>query len=193
MTAQTGFFILLTIVNLLGMFIFYRILKTRFSSKKILDNLRSEVDKLIADLGREADRDVGILEDRVKNLRALIDEADRRILMADREGAKRQESQRLMTQAQQKVEPKAEPTVEPVQAHDRVEIRREEPMRRPVTVYSRTPVVTKSEKPIQPLIPLHEQVLELARKGISSEMIAHTLSVPLGEVELILDMNHSSL
>lgn len=185
MTAQTGFFIVLTIVNLLGMFIFYRMLKSRFSSKKILDSLRSEVDKLIADLGREADRDVGILEDRVKNLRSLIDEADRRILMADREDEKRQESKRLMSRAQ--------PETESVPGPDRVEIRREEPPRRPVTVYGRTPVVTKSEKPIQPLVPLHERVLELARKGISPEMIALTLSVSLGEVELILDMNDSSL
>jgi hypothetical protein len=53
--------------------------------------------------------------------------------------------------------------------------------------------VTKSEKPILPLVPLHERVLELARKGISPEMIALTLSVSLGEVELILDMNDSSL
>lgn len=185
MSTQIGFFIALTIANFLAMFIFYRMLKSRFSSKKILDNLRSEVDKLIADLGREADRDVGILEDRVKNLRALIDEADRRILMADREESKRQEARSLMSQAR--------PEPEPRQGPDRVEIRREESPRRPVTVYGRAPVVTKSEKPIQPLVPLHERVLELARKGISPELIAHTLSVSLGEVELILDMNDSSL
>ena len=74
------------------MIVFYLVLRTRFSRNALSAELRSEVDKLIIDLGREADRDVALLESRIKSLRTLIDEADRRIVLSNRETAKREDS-----------------------------------------------------------------------------------------------------
>jgi hypothetical protein len=207
----------LLLINCAAMVIFYRILKSRFSPKRVLSDLRSEVDKLIVDLGREADRDVALLESRVKNLRSLIDEADRRILVADRETA-RKERERAVLSGQEEVRPpiqeeretpiapQAKPANPPgdkktessdgrrsaVRDAAGTAIPRSPDEREPVTIYTR-PVIRKSENPVEPVVPVRERVLDMARKGITAPMIAQTLSLPLGEVELILDMNSSSL
>jgi hypothetical protein len=61
-----------------------------------------------------------------------------------------------------------------------------------VQIYTR-PVIRRSEKQVEPFVPVQERVIDMARKGFSAELISGTLSMPLGEVELILDMNSSSL
>jgi DNA-binding NarL/FixJ family response regulator len=175
-------------------------LKSRFSPAKVLGELRSEVDKLVIDLGREADRDVAILESRIKNLRALIDEADRRILVADREFAKKERESAVIADVRVPERPKANPVSESranqvtpsVAVSAPSDAKPQRPAEQPVTIYTR-PAVKRSEAQIEPLIPTRERVLEMARKGITAPMIANTLSLSLGEVELILDMNRSSL
>jgi hypothetical protein len=202
MSTQTAFFVILLLCNCAAMVIFYRILKSRFSPAKVLGELRSEVDKLVIDLGREADRDVAILESRIKNLRALIDEADRRILVADREFAKKERESaviadvRVPERAKANPNPVSEPRINQVTPSVAVSAPRDakpqQSAEQPVTIYTR-PTVKRSESQIEPLIPTRERVVEMARKGITAPMIANTLSLSLGEVELILDMNRSSL
>jgi hypothetical protein len=185
MSTQTSAFIILFALNLLAMCMFFLFLRSRFSQKRILTELRSEVDKLVIDLGREADRDVAILESRIKNLRSLIDEADRRILVAGKESGRRTEEADILQSIGRK-ESRPAP-VKAVQAEE-PQPKREEPVR----IYTRQ-IITRSEKQIDPYVPVQDRVVDMARKGFSAEMIAGTLSIPLGEVELILDMNSSSL
>jgi len=178
-----GFAIFLLILNLVAMAVFYGLLASRYSSRKILSDLRTEVDKLVADLGREADRDVALLESRIKSLRGIIDDADKRILLANREDSRRQQTVATLSglnEPQERREPTGQPEQKPRATGESV------------TVYSRQ-TIRRSEKQIEPAVPARERVLELSMKGISPEMIAHTLSLPLGEVQLILDMNDSSM
>jgi hypothetical protein len=203
MNVQVILFLVLFLLNCLAMFLFFLFLKSRFARTKILADLRFEVDKLIVDLGREADRDVALLENRIQNLRALIDEADRRIVLADRETAKRAENEKIMSGVHESSGtrgstpvPKNEP--DPVYVRtafqDRNEMASNNNTRKsePITVYTR-PSVRRSDTPLEPFVPLQERVLDMVRKGISAEMIASTMSVSLGEVELIIAMNNSSL
>jgi len=177
MTISTGLFMFLFVLELLGMFFFYLFMRSRFSRERLLADVRAEVDKLIIDLGREADRDVALLESRILNLRSLMDEADRRIVLAGRETAKRRDTEDLSA------------ALGSARPADSVEISAGD---EPVTVYTR-PVVRRSETRIEPVVPLQERVLDMARRNISTEMIASTMSISLGEVELIIAMNNSSL
>jgi len=196
------------LANIGCMVAFYLILRSRFSSRKILSEIRSEMDKLVSDLGREADRDVALLESRIKNLRALMDEADRRILLAGKEEGRRRNGSVVIDVPESPVsavpppaaqippglhvgEKKATRQVESVPEERQVEARPER-QSEPIRIYTR-PVIRRSENPIEPVIPVRERVLDMARKGLSAELIAHTLAMPLGEIELILDMNDSSL
>lgn len=211
------------------MVIYYRVLRSRFAANRVLKDLRIEVDKLIIDLGRETDRDVAILESRIKNLRELIDEADRRILVSNREGVKREREKAIINDALgapvqvsapatapvsvggMERDASAPPTPQPPTpqpstpqpsnprkqpASDRTPAEQAVPKREadttPVTIYTR-PMIRRNENPIEPFIPVRERALDMARKGFTAPMIASTLSMSLGEVELILDMNSSSL
>lgn len=201
--------VLLFILNLVLMPIFYARLKTVFSPQKILANLKTEVDNLVADIGRETDRDVAILENRIVALRTLIDEADRRVGLARRETEKKSR-EALILDALSKTSPKPAVTeVSPGYSDFRKPdkpnfdkfpetgapepaISAPEPAISAVHVYNRNSFVRRPV-PIQPSVPVHEKVIDLARKGLSAEFIASTLSLSQGEVELIININSSSL
>lgn len=181
-----GLVSILLIANIAAMAVHWIILRSRFSEKKILADLREEVDRLVTDLGREADRDVELLEGRIRLLRELIAETDSRILLGRREAEKRERAVRVentLSVPVPPVAPRDNNPAPPLQPEKRNE---------PIMVYTK-PMITRSERPIEPLIPMHEKVLDMARKGISAEMIASTLALSQGEVELIIDMNSSSL
>lgn len=201
--------VLLFILNLVLMPIFYARLKTVFSPQKILANLKTEVDNLVADIGRETDRDVAILENRIVALRTLIDEADRRVGLARRETEKKSR-EALILDALSETSPKPAVTeVSPGYSDFRKPdkpnfdkfpetgapepaISAPEPAISAVHVYNRNSFVRRPV-PIQPSVPVHEKVIDLARKGLSAEFIASTLSLSQGEVELIININRSSL
>ena len=164
--------LILLVINLVVLFAAFIRLKDRFSSARILGEIRSEIDRLILDLGRETDRDVAILEDRIRGLRELMDEADRRILLADREESKRKTLPEIPA-----------PEVTPEQTPEQTE---------PVIIYTK-PRISRRESQIEPEIPVRERAIQMARKDISPEIIAKTLGISQGEVDLILTMNDSSL
>jgi len=197
MSSQIVFFIILVTLNLLAMFLFYIFLKSRFSQKRILRELRSEVDTLIVELGREADRDVAILESRIKNLRALIDEADKRILLAGKETLQKQEESDILQRIQKPMAQTAMSKPKQPITERSIEVQTPSPQEakssvEPVRIYTR-PHIVNSDKKIEPFVPVQERVIDMARQGFSAEMISGNLSLSLGEVELIIDMNRSSL
>lgn len=221
-------------INAVSMVAFFIILRSRFSRDRLLGELRAEVDRLVMDLGREADRDVAVLESRIKNLRSLMDEADRRILVARKETSRRKEESDILqniafatgngdvtesgdARSGNRVESQwFEPgetalstagstvTSQAKSKAQTAQARTETASRIPnddgprvsdaeaVRIYTR-PVISRSERQIEPFVPVQDRVLDMARRGFTAELISGTLSMPLGEVELILDMNRSSL
>lgn len=177
------FLLIVLVSNLLAMPVFYIFLKSRFNAEKLLREIRIEVDKLVLELGREADRDVALLESRIAGLRSLMEEANRRILLADKDESRRREIEIQKPDTTPVV--KSEPDLK-----NQAVVKSE-----PVVIYTRPmPVIKNSiSEPITPVLSTKESVLSLVRKGFSSDLIASQLSLPLGEVELIVNMNSSSL
>ncbi|MDR2020761.1 MAG: hypothetical protein LBQ14_08365 [Treponema sp.] len=68
---------------LCGFFFIY--IRRRTGAERLLAEFREEVDKLIAEIDAVTDRDARLVEDRVKTLRALLEDADRRITLYARE------------------------------------------------------------------------------------------------------------
>ncbi|QQO08236.1 hypothetical protein [Breznakiella homolactica] len=54
-------------------------IKRRTGQERILSDFRDEVDKMIADIDAATDRDITLVEERVKALRKLLEDADKRI------------------------------------------------------------------------------------------------------------------
>jgi hypothetical protein len=71
-------------------FIFcFAYLKRRTGQERILGEFREEVDKLILDINEATDRDAALVEDRVKTLRTLLEDMDKRITVYSREAERR--------------------------------------------------------------------------------------------------------
>lgn len=76
-------------------FLYFRsYLARKTGPQRILSDFRDEVDKLIAEIDAATDRDSSLIEDRIKALRTLLDEADRRIASYSREVERRSSEER---------------------------------------------------------------------------------------------------
>lgn len=90
--------LILSILNMLFWalsFLYFRsYLARKTGPERILSDFRDEVDKLIAEIDSATDRDSSLIEDRIKSLRTLLDEADRRIASYSREVERRSSEER---------------------------------------------------------------------------------------------------
>lgn len=67
-------------------FLYFRsYLKRRTGADRLLTEFRVEVEKLIAEIDAATDRDATLVEERVRTLRAMLEDADRRIASYTRE------------------------------------------------------------------------------------------------------------
>ncbi|WP_191014703.1 hypothetical protein [Treponema zioleckii] len=56
--------------------------KRLFSTDDIISSTRAELTKMLADVNRNTDRDLMLMEDKIKELKAVIAEADRHLSVA---------------------------------------------------------------------------------------------------------------
>jgi len=81
--------LILSVISLFLCFIFFfffrRYIDRRISAEKLLDDYRTEVYRLIAEIDAATDRDSSLAEERVKTLRQLLEDTDKRISVYLRE------------------------------------------------------------------------------------------------------------
>ncbi|MDR0411290.1 MAG: hypothetical protein LBH75_04875 [Treponema sp.] len=148
-------------------------LEKRTGQDRILTEFREEVSKLIAEIDAATDRDAILIEDRIKSLKTLLEDVDKRIILYGQEMSRRQDHARTYAELGKKrlsaTAPKTitEPPVPPVDE--------EPPLIHAETV--QTPPVPKT---------ISEQVTELSRAGFSPNLIAARLGVSISEVELAI-------
>lgn len=73
------------IFNIILWIVFLSKFKKFFSTDEIIDSAREELNQMIADMNRNAGRNIDIIEDRIKELKAAVAEADRHIAFAQTE------------------------------------------------------------------------------------------------------------
>ena len=148
-------------------FVLRRVLLRIVDPRAILRELRSEVDALLVELNQATERNISLIEDRIRNLSDKLREADKRIGILRREAARREETLRAYaalraasgTPAAASGTPAAAATA-PAAAHG--EDVEEQEMRR--------------------------RVVNLYRSGVSTSLIARRLKLSRGEVELIVSL-----
>jgi hypothetical protein len=77
------------LINLFLWFIFFHKFTKIFSTNDIIENTRSELNKMILDINRNTERDITLIEDRIKTLKDIIAEADKRIALAKSEAERK--------------------------------------------------------------------------------------------------------
>jgi DNA-binding NarL/FixJ family response regulator len=158
-------------------------LRRRTGAERILADFEEEVNKIIAGIDAAADRDITLLEDKAKSIRALLETLDRRIAAYARELDRRNtpESPRNAEGARTEVAYAA------LGRGLRSTLKVNSPEPAPAAEITE-PRFIRSANPVKTKTPLSEQVLELSRNGFSEDTIAARLGVTLAEVDLALAM-----
>jgi DNA-binding NarL/FixJ family response regulator len=156
--------LLVFIANVLLWIVLFMRLKKQFSPDTVLRDIRAEFDALLRDIQGEVTKDITIAADRIQDLRTIINEADRHILLSDAE-LKKREREKMVVETMQKIPAPVE------------------------TVPVEIPVIVKNYEPAVPKKSIREQVLELAASGLTSEFIAQKLSISITEVQLYIDLS----
>lgn len=137
-----------------------RKLARALSAAAILGEVREEVNRILVELNQTTNRNITLIEDRIRSLNELLGKADKRIALLAREAEKQDLAARLYSE---------------------LSSRRPAPSEAPPA-----PVSPPSEE--QEGADRNEEVVRLARSGLGPALIARQLGITLGEVELIISL-----
>jgi len=152
--------------------------------------VRREIGALIIELDASADRNITIVEDRLKSLKDLIADADSRIALLSQERVKRSTESvvydklgrasgfRRNSPEAARAQPFPE-TVSPEAVGAPMQPRTEPPI----------PFIRFSEKPLPIEEPFADAVRTLSLRGFSSDVIAARLGATIAEVDLVISLD----
>lgn len=193
--------IFLFIANILFLVFFYFKLQRRFSDESTIANIRKEASKLIGDIAFQTDRSVRVLEEKFTEVNKLLADIDRRILLAEKEEEKRAYTERVLKdlensipQAPQAAGTKSAVSDEAAESGN-AESGTERPAAEsgaepePIKIYTKQLLLNKNGGMYQKENVFYDQIVEMAKKGLSVELIAEKVPLSAGEIELIVSLN----
>lgn len=209
MTALYFAAVILLINIALWIFFFYK-LRNEFSPARVLDQIRSELDKLLMEVMRESESNILLIEARIQGLKDLIAEADKRIRLADNEEEKRTFEKKVLSQTESVVTPSPkskqkrtpmqiklaayeEAVVPSTEVTEAVEPKPKEDPHVEVAVEPslfalEKPEIKLSAKPIPQKKSMRDSIMELSNMNFSPELIAEKLNIPVNEVQLAINL-----
>ena len=170
----------LFILNILLLVFFYFRLKKRFSDEASISHIRKEASKLIGDIAFQTDCSVTIMEEKFAEANKLLAQIDSRILIAKQEVEKRDRTERVL-----KEENPAEDGGVFREARNGGTGEEAEPIK----IYTKQLLLQKGGGNYQNENAFYEQIIEMAKKGLSIELIAEKVPLSAGEIELIVSLN----
>ena len=165
-------------------FIYVRSLILKQTSKeRILAEFRDEVSHLIADIDAATDRDIALVEDRIKTLKSLLEDTDKRILAYKKEINRRSvEEQAYAELGRRQGRSTIQVDTTSEQKEDVIPTVPEEPIPKPRFIRTERDLKPKASS-------FSDQVLELYEAGFSPELIASKLKVTVAEVDLAINVS----
>jgi len=85
------------LISVFSLFYFRSYLKRRTSQERILSELRVEVNKILRSIDETTDRDISLIEEREKDLKALLLDIEKRLKLYMRETEKHREAEEAYT------------------------------------------------------------------------------------------------
>ncbi|MDR0561294.1 MAG: hypothetical protein LBG73_01220 [Spirochaetaceae bacterium] len=169
-------------------------LRRRTGSERLLAEFREEVYKLIAEIDAATDKDALLVEERIKTLRTVLEDVDKRIGLHIREIDRRRFQEEAYAELGRKrsiigsiqsvplTTPKAaELFPAPAKA---VPAPESPPAAVPEEPRAENPRIVVSPNQIEPKPPpVREQILELSKAGLDTRLIALRLGIGIAEVE----------
>lgn len=198
-----GIAISLFILNIFFLIIFYLKLQKRFSGKTEIENAEKQVYKLISDITFHTEQSITILEDKLNETNSIIAELNKRILLAKNEEEKRKQAEEILkniispqnSNSSSKTKTKKQSTSaspKRKKTEEKKEIKNLEMFpsetSEPIKIYTKQ-ILSSPNRNVLRESSFREQIIEMARKGLSVELIAEKVPLPIGEIELIVSMN----
>jgi hypothetical protein len=177
---------------------FQAYLRRRTGSKRILAEFEDEVNSIIARIDSATDRDITLVEERIKSLRTILDAADRRIAAYAREMDRHSAQEAAYTalgRSPSTPQPSRQPPAKsgtptrqsPASDSPAAGMDVDRALSGGTIALPLGPRFTHSPNPVKPKPrPLTERVSELSQNGLSPEAIAARLGVAISEVDLAL-------
>ncbi len=181
-------FFALAALELAGLFAIWFLIKARVARYLELENLlagvRDEARALVLELNETADRNVSLVEDRMKALRSLLEEVDKRIGLGHRELDARAAEREVYAKLA-----KRRPIVPGAVAEAEAPITLSlGPAAEAQAAPRPGPEVLVSDDLLLSSRTKREEAVELYRRGISADLIAARLGATVAEIELLVEM-----
>jgi len=172
-------------------FYFRAYLRRRTGQERILSELREEVNSIVRSIDETTDRDISLIEERGKSLRALLEDVDKRLRVYVRELEKRREDEVIHLSLAERA---PTPTYEEL-GKNRYHPHRQSLSPAPPPATQSAPVASALLAPADPVAaqpppesappPVGGQIRELVRAGLSPQVIASRLGLSIAEVEVV--------
>lgn len=150
------------------------------SGEEWIRKIRDEIDQLVLEMNQTAERNVALLENRVKALQKLLDEADKKLIVMQKESEKTDLSRQVYTHLKKQQIP---PSVDKGgKSSDEENLTLFDDLS--PSGSSKPSVSVKKEESS-----LKDKVIDLYSQGFSSEIISQKLKASISEVDLIINLN----
>jgi hypothetical protein len=201
-------YIVLVISIALCFFMFFYLkwyIKNRTSASGLLPEYRNEVNKLIVDINAVTDRNLSIIEGKIKELKDILEEADNRIAVYARELEKSKKGEELYTQLGRGIRAAlntpASQTTPVLQTTPTPQLSTVRPSIEAIPhlyIHDEQPDAKRTEQPAPPA-PDHLHIVRskkqirshidlLANEGLPPEKIASQLGISIAEVDLAMNL-----
>lgn len=150
----------------------------QITPEAFLEKVRSEIQSVMVELNETTDRNITLLEERVRSLQAVLKRADKKLSMLQSETTKQRDTSEVYTHLRRAGKIVAGRQAESGEAE---QVRREQPQ--PEEGARRG---GKRDEPAD--LPVEQRVVNLYKQGVAPEMIAGRLERSIGEVELIISL-----
>jgi len=177
----------------IGFFFFRRYIERKTAARELLADYRTEVYRLIAEIDAAADRDSLLVEERIKTLKQLLEDTDRRISVYMRELQRSKAGEAMYSslgrgirvaldsrppQLEVSAPPEPPASQELPFPQESPASQKQPPQESPASAAKRKPKKTK----------IKVQIAEMSAEGLSPAEIASRLNLSLTEVDLALNL-----
>jgi hypothetical protein len=178
------FYIIVLLINILILSVIYIFLRKRVDkltdTEKVTGELARELDTILAEINQATDRNVLIIEDKINELEQIISRTEKRISLLKKDEMRHPEPVEAAKSAPQ---PSAVKTPETQQTELTYSH-----LNRMNTLSGLVTPLKVSEKIIETEIDEKQRVIELYRSGLDASVIAASMGLNMGEIELIISL-----
>jgi len=187
-------YLIIIVFSALWFFLFFYFkwyIKKRTSVTGQLEEYRTEVNKLNAEINSVTDRNLMLVEDKVKNLKELLDETDKRLSVYTREFEKSKKGEALYTSLGRGIRAALKTEEEPALSSPplslvcpQVPVSQKQPEQAPV-VKEVPPPKPPSKRQIR------SSIDQLLNEGVSPAEVASRLDISIAEVNLAMNLRRT--